>query len=247
MGIWRRKVSLEFWLLMLGGYLLGSVPVAYLAARLGRGIDIRKYGSGNVGFTNLWRVTSKKIALPVVIFDAAKGMLPVWLAQLIGLGFAQQGLVGLAAIVGHNWPMFLRFSGGRGILTTVGVALMLMPKLAVILLAIALLFNIWHALPLGTILVIAFFPVFGYFSGLPVVTWLVGQAFGADERLSATLSLFLIFLVMVVRRLSAPRSNLTASVSRGELLFNRLFFDRDIRDRKVWLNRRPEDDGKSRG
>jgi glycerol-3-phosphate acyltransferase PlsY len=116
----RDLVSIEFVLLLLGAYLLGSVPAAYLAARWSRGIDIRQYGSGNIGVSNLWRSTSKWLAMPVIIFDFGKGMLLVWIAQLLGLGIDQQVAIGLAAIIGHNWPVFLRFSGGRGLLTTLG-------------------------------------------------------------------------------------------------------------------------------
>ncbi len=115
-------------LLIVGAYLLGSVPTAYLAARLSRGIDIRLYGTSQVGASNLLRMTSKRLALPVIIFDLGKGTAMVWVAQLMGLGTAHQVAMGLAVIVGHNWPVFLRFSGGRGILTTLGVIFILMPQ-----------------------------------------------------------------------------------------------------------------------
>ncbi|GAH54098.1 unnamed protein product, partial [marine sediment metagenome] len=114
-------MAIEFGLLTLGAYLLGSVPAAYLAARWFRGIDIRQYGDGNVGASNLLRLTSKRIAIPVVIFDLGKGALMVWMAQLLGLDTTQQVTVGLAAVIGHNWPVFLRFNGGRGIFTSLGV------------------------------------------------------------------------------------------------------------------------------
>jgi len=99
--------------LILAAYLLGSVPVTYLAARFARGIDIRQYGSGHLGGGNLWRMTSWKLGLPVIVFDLGKGVLMVWVAQILGLSVAQQLVVGAAAVVGHNWSIFLRFGGGR--------------------------------------------------------------------------------------------------------------------------------------
>ena len=105
---------IHFILLIIAAYLMGSVPTAYLAARLSRGIDIRKYGSGNVGATNLLRFTSKRVAIPVIIFDIFKGMAMVWVARLLGLDVTQQVVVGVIAIIGHNWPVFLCFNGGRG-------------------------------------------------------------------------------------------------------------------------------------
>ena len=116
---------IEFGLLVLAAYLMGSIPTAYLAAKLSRGIDIRQYGDANVGATNLLRLSSIGVTLPVIFFDIGKGLIIVLAAQLVGLGIAHQVTVGLAAIVGHNWSVFLRFKGGRGALTTLGIALIL--------------------------------------------------------------------------------------------------------------------------
>ena len=232
-------MAIEFALLILVAYLLGSVPAAYLAAKWSRGIDLRQYGSGNVGASNLLKFTSKKVAIPVIIFDVGKGMVMVWAAQLSGLGAAQQVTVGLAAIVGHNWPVFLRFSGGRGGLTTLGVVLILAPKLGLILVCIAFLLSIFRQLALGTILAIASLPILSWFSSVPVIRWLFGQSFGTNQQLPVTLGFLAIFLVAVLRRLIAQRTSVTASVSPGELLVNRLLFDRDIRDREAWIHRLP--------
>ncbi len=229
----------ELALLILAAYLLGSVPAAYLAAKWSRGIDIRQYGSGNVGATNLLKFTSKKVSIPVIIFDVGKGMLMVWAAQLIGLGIAQQVTVGLAAIIGHNWPVFLHFSGGRGGLTTLGVVLILAPMLALILVAIASIFAIFRQMALGTILVIASLPIFSWFLSAPVIRWLFGQSFGTNEHLPVTLGLLAIFLVAMLRRLMAPQTSVPASVPTGQLIVNRLLFDRDIRDREAWIHRAP--------
>lgn len=223
-------MGIEFILLIIGAYLLGSVPSAYLTAKWSRGIDIRHYGSGNVGASNLLGLTSKWIALPVIIFDVGKGAAVVWATQMVGLGVAQQVTAGLAAIIGHSWSVFLGFNGGRGALTLVGVALVLAPKLALMLLVVAFLFAPFRQFALGVVLAVA---------SLSVFSWFLHQPFDIEEPLPVTLGFLAIFLVTVTRRLTAPRTSVTASVSSGELLVNRLLFDRDIRDREAWIHRVP--------
>lgn len=219
-------MAIEFGLLTLGAYLIGSVPAAYLAARLSRGIDLRQYGSGQVGAGNLLRTTSKKLAAPVVIYDLGKGAMMVWVAQLLGLGVAQQVTVGLAAIIGHNWPVFLRFSGGRGVFTTLGVAFILMPWGILVFAVIASPTLLLKSSPL---------PVLCGIAALPLAGWALGQP------LAVTLGLLAIFLIVVIRRLTAPQTAISASVSSRELLVNRLLFDRDIRDAKTWMHRKPRE------
>ena len=102
-------------LLVVAAYLAGSIPFAYLAVKWARGIDIRRHGTGNVGAANVLKLTSKRLAIAVTVADIGKGALMVWLAQLAGLGAAAQAAVGVVAVIGHNWPVFLRFQGGRGI------------------------------------------------------------------------------------------------------------------------------------
>ena len=231
-------MAIEFGLLTLGAYLLGSVPAAYLAARWSRGIDIRQCGDGNVGSTNLMRLTSKRVAIPVVIFDLGKGALMVWIAQLLGLDITQQAVVGVAAVIGHNWPVFLRFNGGRGILTTLGVIFILVPRpwLGLIALTIAYGMAPFRQLALGTIIAVA---------SLPIFSWFLPHLFGIEKPLPITLGFVAILLLAVIRRLTAPRTIFTASVTPGQLFVNRLLFDRDIRDRKAWIDRRlPEQQGK---
>jgi glycerol-3-phosphate acyltransferase PlsY len=223
-------VAIEFASLVLAAYLLGSVPAAYLVARWVRGIDIRKYGSGNVGASNVTTIVGRRWAIPVIVFDLVKGALAIWVAQWIGLSVAQQVAVGLAAIIGHNWPVFLRFSGGRGGMTIIGVALILMPKLALILVAIVFSFSLIRQLALGTILVITI---------LPVCSWFFSQPMDGTEPLPLTLGFMAVFVMTVIRRLAVRRSAISASVSKKELVVNRLLFDRDIRDKKAWIHRTP--------
>jgi len=225
-------MAVAFILLLVSAYLVGSVPTAYIVGRWRRGIDIRQYGSGNVGASNLLRISSRWLAIVVIIVDLGKGILMVWAAQAAGLAFAQQVAVGLAAIIGHNWPVFLRFSGGRGILTTIGVAFALplvngplVPWAFIISLALAAIFIFGlHNLPVGTVAGMA---------ALPLVSWIT------NEPLAFILGFLAMFLLMVIRRLTAPKTSLTASVSTGELLINRLLLDRDIRDKEAWIYRKP--------
>ncbi len=225
-------MTIGFILLILGAYLLGSVPAAYLAAKWSRGIDIRRYGSGNVGASNVLKVVSKRWAIPVTVFDIGKGALTVWVAQQLELGAAQQVTVGVVTVIGHNWPVFLGFSGGRGALTIAGVALILVPVLMLILLVIVFLLALFQQMALGAVLAIA---------SLPIFSWFLAQPLGIEEPLPVTLGFVAIFLVTVIRRLTAPRTSVTASVPLGELIINRLLFDRDIRDRKAWIRRLPSE------
>jgi len=217
--------------LILAAYLLGSVPAAYLAAKLFYGIDIRQYGTGQVGGGNLWRMTSWRLALPVGIFDLSKGLAMVWVAELAGLGIAQQLVVGLAAIIGHNWPVFLGFNGGRGVGTAMGVILIL-PLINDEMTPWASV-AYFSLLVGGTVLLRSSpLPVLAGVTALPLVS-----AF--FEPLPVTLGFLALFLILVIRRLTAPRVIEEIPVSRGRLLLNRLLFDRDIADRKLWMYRRP--------
>lgn len=109
------------------GYLVGSIPIGFLVVRQLYRIDIRRYGSGNIGFTNVFRTAGLAPGLVVLAGDILKGVLAVLLGQWLG-GETAGMLGGLAAIAGHNWSLFLRFSGGRGVATGAGVFLALAPK-----------------------------------------------------------------------------------------------------------------------
>ncbi len=223
-------MSGNFWPVLVGAYLLGSVPSAYLAGKWSRGIDIRRYGSGNVGATNLLRFTSKRVALPVIIFDSAKGMIMLAVAWRLGLGVTEQLAVSIAAIVGHNWPCFLRFSGGRGVITTMGVGFMLPIVNNLVSLRTSFLITVLYGsiaivsahfkrFPLGVFIIVALFPP---------VTW------GLTGSLPMTLGYLGMFLILAIRRLTARQPVSTTSISKRQVLTNRLLFDRDIRDKEAW-------------
>jgi glycerol-3-phosphate acyltransferase PlsY len=115
-------------------YLLGSIPVGLLLTHWATGTDIREIGSGRTGGTNVLRVAGPWVALLTIVTDVAKGLLPVWLARAVVGSPAIEALVGLAAVVGHNYSIFISFKGGAGTMTTIGGAIGLWPWNGVILL-----------------------------------------------------------------------------------------------------------------
>jgi len=131
------------------GYLAGSIPSGYITGRLVRGVDIRRHGSGNVGATNVFRVVGKKWGVAVLAFDILKGylatlLIPRLLPQTHGSSiFLISLFVGLAAIVGHTCTLWLRFHGGKGVATTLGVFLVLIPEAVGLSLAVWILLFIW--------------------------------------------------------------------------------------------------------
>ena len=117
---------------LLAGYLLGSISFGYLAGKLLKGIDIRQFGSGNTGSTNIQRTLGTAPAVVVLLLDTGKGLAAVLLANALGISPTWQMLAGMAAVAGHNWPLFFRFRGGRGVATTTGGFLGLTPYVVLI-------------------------------------------------------------------------------------------------------------------
>ncbi len=113
------------WLSVLLGYLLGGVPTAFIAARVIRGQDIRRLGDENSGAANAYRELSSRAGILVGVIDAAKGALAILIARVFDVSPAIVMLAGLAAVIGHNWPVYLGFRGGRGVSTTLGILLVL--------------------------------------------------------------------------------------------------------------------------
>jgi glycerol-3-phosphate acyltransferase PlsY len=109
------------------GYLAGSIPFAFLAGRYFRGVDIRRIGSGNVGAANVLRSTGALTAVVVMLLDAAKGAGAVFFAQRLAPGDAAPAAAGIAAVVGHVYPIWLRFRGGKGVATAAGAFAVLTP------------------------------------------------------------------------------------------------------------------------
>jgi glycerol-3-phosphate acyltransferase PlsY len=146
-------------LYILSSYLVGAIPTGYLMVRLSERRDIRASGSGNIGATNVLRVKGWAFALPVVVFDVAKGFFPAWLALRIFPDSAIAPAASLAAILGHCFPVYIGFRGGKGVATALGsyAALGFAPFLvsAAVFLAAALA---TRYVSLGSLLAAAAFP-----------------------------------------------------------------------------------------
>jgi glycerol-3-phosphate acyltransferase PlsY len=128
----------QFAVFALFGYVVGSVPVGLIVGQVARGIDIRQYGSGKIGFTNVLRTCGARWGLVALVGDLAKGVLPVLIARFVSDEPYVQALAGLAAAIGHDWPVFAGFEGGRGVATSYGAALVMNPIAAAVLLPLGI-------------------------------------------------------------------------------------------------------------
>ena len=135
-------MPMDVWLIVLG-YLVGSVPFAYVVAKRVAGVDVRAVGSGNVGATNVLRSTRPAVGAAVVALDVAKGVAIVWLAERLGADDRTLAAVGVATIIGHVYPVWLRFHGGKGVATAGGVFGVLSPG-ATAVAAAAFLAVVWR-------------------------------------------------------------------------------------------------------
>jgi glycerol-3-phosphate acyltransferase PlsY len=137
-------IAIRFTVIALVAYLLGSIPFGLIFGRAIAHVDIRKYGSGNIGATNVLRTLGLKAGIPTLIMDLAKAALAVWVGMLVigdeslvmyGLDVhvqAAQAVSALMAVVGHNWSIYLKFKGGKGVATFIGGLLVINPIVAII-------------------------------------------------------------------------------------------------------------------
>ena len=119
-------------------YLLGSVPFGLLVARIAKGIDVRSYGSGNTGMTNVLRTTGVAPGLAVLVLDLGKGVAAVFIARAIEPSPALEVTAALSALIGHNSSVFLRFQGGKGTATGMGTVFAISPAAGLIVVALSL-------------------------------------------------------------------------------------------------------------
>ncbi|HEU4340140.1 MAG TPA: glycerol-3-phosphate 1-O-acyltransferase PlsY [Candidatus Binatia bacterium] len=161
--------------LIIAAYLLGSVPSGYLVARLA-GVDIRNEGSGNLGATNVARVIGKRQGILTLIADTAKGWLPVFVALQLGIAPSVAALGGVAAFLGHLYPVFLRFRGGKGVATAFGVLLAVAPLATLVLILIfAVVVLSSRFVSLGSVAAAAAAPIIAFgLSYSPVVVAMSG-------------------------------------------------------------------------
>lgn len=231
-------MALELIGLYVFSYLIGSIPTAYLIAKLARGVDIRAYGSGNVGGSNLFRHVGKIWMAPLGILDVLiKGSVPVWIG-VYGLGMDRTApllvVAPLLAIVGHNWSIYLRFQGGRGIAVVAGSLLALAPLLLAAFVVIAVAgwavtrgAGIWVLISLLLLPLWAMLsPPWGILGGdRVVISWYCGAVLG----------------LVVLKRLLSNWTPPYEGLPRRKVLFNRFFRDRDMDDRSEWVGPwRPE-------
>ena len=202
------------------GYLLGSIPSAYIAARLATGKDIRKMGGGNVGGLNLYREVGAKPALAAGIVDLCKGAAAVSIAYWV-LDMPQLFvlLAGLGAVIGHNWMVWLKFSGGKGMGVTIGALAVVLP-----------LYGYWYGIVIffGIILIpfiitrnVALSTGIGIFF-LPFVTWL-GMKTGIG-----TIMAIILGLVIATRFIPTARAAWAKTGNKKDFIFDRGKRDEEI-------------------
>ena len=114
------------------GYVFGAIPSAYVVGKLSAGVDIRQVGSGNVGTTNALRVLGRAAGAMVLVLDVCKILVVLWLARWVGLTYNLQLLTAAAAIIGHNWSIFIGFKGGKGVAVSTGMILWFYPLPALV-------------------------------------------------------------------------------------------------------------------
>ncbi len=203
------------------GYLLGSIPSAYIATRIATGKDIRQMGGGNVGGLNTFREVGAKPALAVGIVDLGKGAAAVAIAYwLLDVSPLFVMLAGLAAVIGHMWMVFLKFSGGKGMGPTFGALAVLMPLygywygLMIFLAVVAVPYIITRNVALSMGVGILF---------LPLITWLLTQS-----ELATVLAIVLGILILV-KFLPAAREAWARNKNTRSFIFDRGQGDKDKR------------------
>ncbi len=156
-----------FYIFLIIGYLVGSINSAIIVSKLMKLPDPRQQGSKNPGATNVLRLSHSKLpAILVLVGDGLKGFLPVVVARLIGLDGLAAVLIGLAAVIGHMYPVFFKFQGGKGVATSLGVILGLSLLLGILCLIIwAAVAAIWRYSSLASLVAVAAAPVLNLFIG----------------------------------------------------------------------------------
>jgi len=154
-------------------YLLGSIPFGYIMTMFFKKVDIRRHGSGNIGATNVLRLMGWRVALPVLLLDAAKGAGAVLIARCFSDLITVQLIAAIAVLVGHSFPVFLGFRGGKGAATSIGVLIPLAGWITpLLLLFVGAVIGITRYVSLGSILGALILPLMFYLFGYdPVFIW----------------------------------------------------------------------------
>ncbi len=188
-------------------YLLGSIPSAYITGKLLRGIDIRQVGGGNMGAVNTAREIGLVPGLLVLIADIAKGSLAIIIALQLDLSLVLVFVAGFVAVLGHNWPVFLKFRGGKGAATTIGVLFALVP----------LEFSISLVLILAIIFITSNVRL-AVFIGLAILPFTIWQTNGSGMLIIYSV---IMFLFLIARSLPSTREAMMNASSNKTLIFDR--------------------------
>ena len=208
-------------------YLVGSLPTAHVIAKLVKGVDLRRVGSGNVGGSNLYQIAGAKWFGFLLAFDLlVKGATPVWIGRhFLGLEQSPELLVvvPLLAVAGNNWSVFLRFQGGRGVAVVLGTLLGLSPLVLAAFFPIGLVgWALTRNSGLWVLVSLLLLPLWAYLSsGPPALVWFTGALAG----------------MMILKRLLTNLMAFPQGVPVRSVLLNRLILDRDTRDRASWVHR----------
>jgi glycerol-3-phosphate acyltransferase PlsY len=217
-----------FFLIITLAYLLGSFPTANIVAKFTKGIDLRNEGSGNVGASNVIQSVSFWLGVGVGVFDClVKGTLLIALAKWLGMPAYQQMLIGLLAVAGHNWSPFLRLRGGRGVLTTTGILLIMAPFILMPVVIVVVLG--WAKTREG-----------GLWVGFGIITLPLWSYMLYDEVYILVLSIALVILLYAKRLLGNWQSPTGSRLSWGKVLFYRFIYDRDTPKQADWIRRPTE-------
>jgi glycerol-3-phosphate acyltransferase PlsY len=208
--------------IIVGAYAIGSVPVAYLVGRATHGVDIREYGSGNVGASNIWQSVSKAMVVPVGLAQVAQGLAGPGAALLLGYGDGVRVAAAAAAVVANDWNPWLGFTGGRGIGATIGALIVLSPAALVVFIVIGVAGVLARAIPPGFALALVATPF---------------AALAAGQPGTIVLGCALLAAIALVKRVLANGAP-TAEAERPAVWGHRLLYDRDVRDREAWVRRR---------
>jgi glycerol-3-phosphate acyltransferase PlsY len=214
--------------LIVAGYLIGSIPSGFLIGKWVKGIDIRDYGSGTVSGSMVWEHVARWAIIPVLLFDILKAAFPTWLGLSLGVGVVGSTLAGLAAVVGHNWPIYLKFTGGRGLSPFIGVLLVIFPIGALWMLVFLVVgFFIGDSAPWALTSLITLPLLVHWTDGPIIVNW----------------AAFIMVFITLLKRFEANGRLLpTQAKDRWRVILLRLFFDRDIRTHVDWIDRKPTND-----
>lgn len=209
------NATIEVALAFVAGYLVGSVPLGLLVARAVAGIDIRRYGTGNVGAANVRRNVGLLPAGVVALGIFLQGLLPPWVMHLLGGSEAAVAGAAVGAVIGYSWPVFLGFKGGRAVGTATGAAAAISPGGFVILLSVYAFGALMKQVALGVL--------FGF---VVYVAYVLYFATLLPDRVAA----LLLVILIVTRRLEGVRKDL----EQGDpvaVMVDRLFFDRRLGQR----------------